>query len=52
MDIRPEDQTILSQKIKNLNKRKNKDVKYSKVIEELIKGFQKEKENQKKILIK
>ena len=43
LDIRPEDQTILSQKIKNLNKRKNKDVKYSKVIEELIKGFQKEK---------
>ena len=52
LDIRPEDQTILSQKIKNLNKRKNKDVKYSKVIEELIKGFQKEKEKSKKDLDK
>ena len=52
MDIRPEDQTILSQKIKNLNKRKNKDVKYSKVIEELIKSFQKEKEKSKKDLDK
>ena len=49
-DICPEDQTILSQKIKSLNKRKNKDVKYSKVIEELIKGFQKEKEKSKKEL--
>ena len=52
LDIHPEDQTILSQKIKNLNKRKNKDVKYSKVIEELIKGFQKEKEKSKKDLDK
>lgn len=52
MDICPEDQTILSEKIKSLNKRKNKDAKYNKVIEELIKGFQKQKEKSKKYLDK
>ena len=46
-EINPECQTLLSEKIKSLNKGKNKDVKYNKVIEELIKSFQKQKEKSK-----
>ena len=38
---------MLSEKIKSLNKGKNKDVTYTQVIEELIKSFQKQKEKLK-----
>ena len=46
-EINPECQTLLSEKIKSLNKGKNKDVKYTQIIEELIKSFQKQKEKSK-----
>ena len=46
-EINPECQTLLSEKIKSLNKGKNKDVTYTQVIEELIKSFQKQKEKSK-----
>jgi serine/threonine protein phosphatase PrpC len=46
-EINPEYQTLLSEKIKSLDKGKNKDVKYTQVIEELIKNFQKQKEKSK-----
>ena len=47
IEIGPERQKKLGEKIKKLNKSKNNDIKYTKIIGELIKDFQKEKFNSK-----